>query len=74
MAVGWDAKAWGFHGDDGGLYAGSSTGVLETYEEGDTVGCGVNFNTEEIFFTHGEKLLGPHHSVTRKRNLIDNNI
>lgn len=67
MAVGWDAKAWGYHGDDGGIFAGVLTEETEEYEEGHTVGCGVNFEKGEIFFTKEGKLLGSHHSTTQKR-------
>ncbi|KAI0179215.1 SPRY domain-containing protein [Hypoxylon sp. FL1284] len=51
---GWEAGSWGYHGDDGDVYAGHNVG--QAYEGAsfgahDTIGCGVNFRTREAFFT-----------------------
>ncbi|XXG98243.1 hypothetical protein Hte_004566 [Hypoxylon texense] len=61
--VGCDPGSWGYHGNNGltlGIQklAGSAQ-FGEAYEEGDTVGCGVNFEKETAFFTKNGKLIGP---------------
>lgn len=56
------AKSYGYHGDDGGLYVysaaeGQPVGYGFEYGPGDTVGCGVDFVEDEIFFTlNGERV------------------
>jgi hypothetical protein len=70
MAVGWDAKAWGYHGDDGGIFAEGFIQETAKYKEGNTVGCGVNFEKEAIFFTKEGRLLGSHHSMKSKKFLL----
>ncbi|KAL9083000.1 MAG: hypothetical protein Q9165_008696 [Trypethelium subeluteriae] len=54
------ARSWAYHGDDGGL--GDGMGRFEKdddrmYAPGDTVGCGVDFNKNTMWFTkNGVKL------------------
>ncbi|XP_073396003.1 ran-binding protein M homolog [Physcomitrium patens] len=56
---GWEANSYGYHGDDGKLYRGP--GLAETYAPGftvgDTVGAGINYASQEIFFTKNGKVL-----------------
>ncbi|KAI0195215.1 hypothetical protein EV127DRAFT_404755 [Xylaria flabelliformis] len=55
------AVSWGYHSDDGGLRHSASTNVngemnvAWRYGPGDTVGCGVDYNKEEIWFTRNGK-------------------
>ncbi|KAL6831796.1 ankyrin repeat-containing domain protein [Trichoderma camerunense] len=60
--VGWDPGSWGFHGDDGNTFTYdvfvSGNKLDEPYGEGDTIGCGVNFNKGVAFFTKNGILLG----------------
>lgn len=52
--VGWHAWSVGYHSDDGGIFlqAGeSAVSICETFKPGCTVGCGVNYNSKEFFFT-----------------------
>lgn len=57
----WEANTYGYHGDDGRKYShpiGNSRSVNQgteygpTYTSGDTVGAGLNLETQEIFFTY----------------------
>ena len=57
----WEANTYGYHGDDGRKYShngGSTrpnnqgTDFGPTYTSGDTVGAGLNLETQEIFFTY----------------------
>lgn len=47
---GWEEYSYGYHGDDGKVFhcsgGGSPWGPL--YQTGDTIGCGVNFKTNEV--------------------------
>jgi hypothetical protein len=58
---GWDALSFGYHGDDGGIFH-SSGGMIErfgpTFGRGDTVGCGIDYVAQAIFFTLNGKFLG----------------
>ncbi|KAF9167408.1 hypothetical protein DFQ26_004738 [Actinomortierella ambigua] len=59
--VGWDLDSWGYHSDDGHLYFGNGKQNIEysfEYNEGDTVGCGVNFMDRTVFFTLNGDMLG----------------
>lgn len=49
----WEANSCGYHGDDGLLYHGHGKGdpFGPTYTTGDTVGGGINYATQEFFFT-----------------------
>mmetsp|Transcript_89685 Transcript_89685/g.134402 ORF Transcript_89685/g.134402 Transcript_89685/m.134402 type:complete len:472 (+) Transcript_89685:134-1549(+) len=58
---GWDSHSFGYHGDDGGIYH-SSGGMVEqfgpTFGAGDTVGCGIDYVCQGIFYTLNGKFLG----------------
>ena len=57
---GWEAYAWGYHGDDGKCF--SSGGLCRVYAEvwatGDVIGCHVNLDNGELFFTRNGESLG----------------
>ncbi|KAF0538641.1 SPRY-domain-containing protein [Gigaspora margarita] len=57
---GWIEDTVGYHGDNGRLYCERGTGEFfgPCYDTGDTVGCGINFLTMEIFFTKNGIYLG----------------
>ncbi|XP_033146963.1 ran-binding protein M homolog isoform X2 [Brassica rapa] len=50
---GWEVNSCGYHGDDGNIYRGKGTGEAfgPTYTTGDTVGGGINYASQEFFFT-----------------------
>ncbi len=57
---GWETHSWGYHGDDGKMFFGEHSGRSygPTFGLGDVIGCGVNFNTCEAFFTKNGLDLG----------------
>lgn len=58
---GWDRHSFGYHGDDGGFFHGSGSMRLQygpKFGRGDTVGCGVDYLNNTIFFTLNGKSLG----------------
>ncbi|KAJ2233931.1 hypothetical protein IWW45_003802 [Coemansia sp. RSA 485] len=57
---GWDPGSWGFHGDDGNCFGGDGRGrpYGPGFKSGDTVGCGMDFTTQRIFFTRNGVFLG----------------
>lgn len=69
-APGWEPESWGYHGDDGNLFAAQSTGKPygPTFGQGDTVGCLVNFRTATASFTKNGQDLGevPLYSCPRR--------
>eukprot|EP00249_Psilotum_nudum_P007140 c20336_g1_i1 orf=333-1706(+) len=58
--TGWEPNSYGYHGDDGMLYHGQGKGdnFGPTFTAGDTVGAGINYASQEIFFTKNGKLVG----------------
>lgn len=49
----WEANSYGYHGDDGLLYHGQGKGDTfgPTYIANDIVGAGINYASQEFFFT-----------------------
>jgi len=58
---GWDSLSFGYHGDDGGTFHASG-GMQEhfgpKFGAGDTVGCGIDYVAQGIFFTLNGEFLG----------------
>ncbi|KAG0575397.1 hypothetical protein KC19_5G001400 [Ceratodon purpureus] len=56
---GWEVNSYGYHGDDGKLYHGQGRGEPygQGFTTGDTVGAGINYAAQEIFFTRNGKVL-----------------
>ena len=51
----------GYHGDDGDIYENTDEAVRsteQTFGVGDTVGCGIDYEAEEYFFTCNGKVVG----------------
>lgn len=57
---GWENESWAYHGDDGKIFFGESTGKLygPTFTISDIIGCGINFWTGCAFFTKNGLDLG----------------
>ena len=57
--LGYGAPTWGYHGDDGCKFASQNQGEEYSvgYGPGDTVGCGVSFTDDRIFYTKNGTLL-----------------
>lgn len=58
---GWDCLSFGYHGDDGGIFHASGGMVKHfgpSFGVGDTVGCGIDYVHQAIFFTLNGKFLG----------------
>ncbi|CAN1233551.1 Ran-binding protein M homolog [Linum perenne] len=57
---GWRAKSIGFHGDNGFLYRGRGTGMPfgASFATGDIVGAGINYVSNEFFFTKNGAMVG----------------
>lgn len=58
--AGWETHSWGYHGDDGKMFFGEQSGKSygPTFGAGDVIGCGVNFNAGQAFFTKNGQDLG----------------
>ncbi|KAJ0026009.1 hypothetical protein Pint_07020 [Pistacia integerrima] len=56
----WEANSCGYHGDDGLLYHGQAKGKTfgPTFTSNDTVGGGINYASQEFFFTKNGALVG----------------
>jgi hypothetical protein len=67
---GWARGSWGYHGDDGKIFAEEGTGSNygPTYGTGDVVGCGIDLQSGTIFFTKNGENLG-NHSIHLYSNL-----
>lgn len=57
---GWEADSWGYHGDEAKIFAGAQNGqpYRSSFGLGDVVGCGVDFNKGQAFFTKNGLDLG----------------
>ncbi|XP_002521831.2 ran-binding protein M homolog [Ricinus communis] len=57
---GWEANSCGYHGDDGHLYRGQGKGEPfgPTFTSKDTVGAGINYSSQEFFFTKNGSVVG----------------
>ncbi|KAK6793408.1 hypothetical protein RDI58_006861 [Solanum bulbocastanum] len=57
---GWESNSYGYHGDDGLLYRGQGKGEAfgPAYSTGDTVGGGINYASQELFFTKNGTVVG----------------
>jgi len=58
--AGWETHSWGYHGDDGKMFFGEQSGKSygPTFGTGDIIGCGINFNAGNAFFTKNGQDLG----------------
>lgn len=57
---GWDDESIGYHGDDGGLFHGTGARRARLgpkFGPGDVVGCGIDYRSSVVFFTHNGRLL-----------------
>ena len=55
---GWDKNSYGYHGDDGTIWAaGSKKTFGPTFTTGDVIGCCFNLVEKQIFFTKNGKNL-----------------
>lgn len=51
---GWDENSYGYHSDDGAIFHGRGRQVASygpSFGAGDTVGCGIDYESRSIFFT-----------------------
>ncbi|KAJ4761736.1 SPla/RYanodine receptor (SPRY) domain-containing protein [Rhynchospora pubera] len=57
---GWEVNSCGYHGDDGYLYRGQGKGESfgPTFTSGDTIGAGINYISQEFFFTKNGNIVG----------------
>ncbi|KAJ0233212.1 SPla/RYanodine receptor [Hirschfeldia incana] len=57
---GWELNTCGYHGEDGLIYLGKRQGEAfgPAYKTGDTVGAGINYDSQEFFFTVNGTLVG----------------
>lgn len=58
--LGWDEGSYGYHSDDGGLFGQNKTEGTHwpKWSEGDIIGCGIDYTSGHIFYTHNGKMLG----------------
>ena len=61
LMTGWDSNSYGYHSDDGGIFHGTGIKVRyygPTFGAGDTIGCGINYLSRDIFYTLNGTYLG----------------
>lgn len=63
---GWHQGSWGFHSDDCKFFSGDM-GLMQsgreygsTFGANDVVGCGVDYGSDQLFFTLNGHYLGRH--------------
>ncbi|KAL9229066.1 hypothetical protein vseg_004582 [Gypsophila vaccaria] len=66
---GWEANSYGYHGDDGLLYRGQGKGEPfgPTFTVGDIVGGGINYASQEVFFTKNGIIIGTLHKDVKSQ-------
>ncbi|ELR18451.1 SPRY domain containing protein [Acanthamoeba castellanii str. Neff] len=69
---GWVKHSYGYHGDDGMAYHNQGSGIPfgPRFGTGDTVGCGLIYETGEVFFTKNGKFLGVGYSNAQGKELF----
>lgn len=60
LSLGYQGESWGYQGDSGNVYAGSTRGTQygPGFTTGDIVGCGINFANGTAFYTKNGAFLG----------------
>ncbi|KAG2231088.1 hypothetical protein INT48_003457, partial [Thamnidium elegans] len=68
---GWGEHSWGYHGENGNIYAGPGTEKAygPSYGTGDIIGCGIDFRDMSAFYTKNGLYLG-----TAFKNIKDTDI
>ena len=71
---GWDSHSYGYHGDDGGIFHGNGS-MIQPYHRpfgvNDTIGCGIDYIQNSIFFTLNGIFLGYAFPLLPKHRDID---
>ncbi|KAL6067333.1 IgA-specific serine endopeptidase [Balamuthia mandrillaris] len=69
---GWVKQSYGYHGDDGQVYHNQGSGIPfgPRFGTGDVVGCGLNYDTGEVFFTKNGAFLGVGWTDARNKELF----
>jgi SPRY domain len=71
---GWDQNSYGYHGDDGGIFHGNGSMIQQynrTFGVNDTIGCGIDYIQNSIFFTLNGVFLGYAFPLLPKHRDID---
>lgn len=57
---GWEPESWAYHGDDGHSFCCTQVGKPygPKFQNGDVIGCGMNFRAGHAFFTKNGNFLG----------------
>ena len=71
--LGMKEGSWGYHGDDGKTFDGSPQAESgysygPTFKEGNTIGCGVNFKEDTMFYTKDGEIIGTSVSFLPRRH------
>ncbi|KAF5311882.1 hypothetical protein D9619_003081 [Psilocybe cf. subviscida] len=58
---GWEPNSWGYYGEDGSARSTdrSATTYSGAFGAGDVIGCGIDFTTNQLFYTKNGTLIGP---------------
>ncbi|VUC37356.1 unnamed protein product [Clonostachys rosea] len=59
-SIGWEPESWAYHGDDGRCFTAHNSGrhFGPPFNQGDVIGCGVNFRENTAFFTRNGVKIG----------------